>query len=180
MQIADRELVARVARDDPASREALEQLYRRHAPWVTARLQHRCSDPDLVDLAVQDTFVAVWRKAGDYAGHGEPAAWIWGIAIRKLLDQARRRRPIPVADPLNERGAPAALVSFEEELLGGGAYGPLVQALRSVEPDLVRVLVATVVDGLTTKETAALLGIPHGTVKTRAARARARLQELLR
>lgn len=176
MHIADRELLARVARDDTGSREALELLYRRHAPWVTARLQHRCSDPDLVDLAVQDTFVAVWRKAGQYHGRGEPEAWIWGIAIRKLLDQARRTRPIPV----ERSDAPAELVSFEEELLGGGAYGPLVQALRAVEPELVRVLVATAVDGLTTKETAALLGIPHGTVKTRAARARARLQELLR
>lgn len=176
MQIADRELLARVARDDAASREALELLYRRHAPWVTVRLQHRCRDPELVDLAVQDTFVTVWRKAGDYHGGGEPAAWIWSIAIRKLLDHARRRRPVPVADV----GTVVEMVSFEEELLGGGAYGPLALALRTVEPELAEVLVATAVDGLTTRETAVMLGIPHGTVKTRAARARARLQELLR
>jgi RNA polymerase sigma-70 factor (ECF subfamily) len=41
------------------------------------------------------------------------------------------------------------------------------------------VVQATVLDGLTTKEAATLLGIPQGTVKTRAARARRELREAL-
>ena len=82
----DEALLARIARSD---RSALEQLYRRSAPWLTMRLQTRCSDEDLVDIAVQDTFVAVWRKPGTYKGQGAVAAWLWGIAIRRLIDQLR-------------------------------------------------------------------------------------------
>ena len=86
----DAALLARVSRGD---RSALEQLYRRHASWMTARLESRCGDPDLADLALQDTFVAVWRSAGKFRGDGQVAAWLWGIAVRRLIDQLRKRRP---------------------------------------------------------------------------------------
>ena len=57
----DETLLQAVADGD---RAALRALYERHAPWLTLRLSRRCPDPDLVDDAVQDTFVAVWRSAG--------------------------------------------------------------------------------------------------------------------
>jgi DNA-directed RNA polymerase specialized sigma24 family protein len=71
--------------------DALAVLYAGHAPWLVVRLTRRCNDADLVDEAVQDTFVAVWRSAGRWDGRGEVAAWIWGIGIRRLIDQLRSR-----------------------------------------------------------------------------------------
>jgi|GEM_PF-3719693 len=47
-------------------------------------------DLSLVEEAVQDTFVVVWRTAGSYRGEGDVAALLWGIAIRKLMDRVRR------------------------------------------------------------------------------------------
>jgi RNA polymerase sigma-70 factor (ECF subfamily) len=44
----------------------------------------------VVDEALQDTFMAVWRSAGTYSGSGDVGAWIWGIAIRRLIDALRR------------------------------------------------------------------------------------------
>ena len=67
-------------------------------------------------------------------------------------------------------------MSFEEELLGSGAFGSVGPALARLEPDLQAVLLATAIDGLTTKEAARLLGVPQGTVKTRLMRARAQLR----
>ena len=83
---SDAELVAAIADGD---RGALRELYVRHQPWLTARLRHRCSDLDVVGEAVQDTFVAVWRSAGRWSGAGEPTAWMWGIAIRRLIGVLR-------------------------------------------------------------------------------------------
>ncbi|HMJ74572.1 MAG TPA: RNA polymerase sigma factor, partial [Iamia sp.] len=85
----DQELLAAVAEGD---RGALRELYDRHVVWVSARLRRRCADRDVVDEAVQDTFVAVWKGAGRWDGRGEPAAWIWGIAIRRLIGVLRTRR----------------------------------------------------------------------------------------
>ena len=168
----DAALIARVARAD---RSALEQLYRRHAVWLTARLQSRCHDSDIVDLAVQDTFISVWTSAAKYRGDGEVGAWIWGIAVRRLADELRRKRPIPV--PLEALSA--TVVSFEDAFIENGLNGALGPAVARLDPDLRAVLVLTAIDGLTTREAAAVLGIPQGTVKTRLQRARSRLLEFL-
>ncbi|KOG91653.1 RNA polymerase sigma24 factor, partial [Streptomyces varsoviensis] len=57
--------------------------------------------------------------------------------------------------------------------------GDVGDALRRLAPELGQVLQAMVVDGLTVRETAALLGVPEGTVKTRARRARIAMRKAL-
>jgi RNA polymerase sigma-70 factor (ECF subfamily) len=157
-------------------RAALRTLYERHAPWLTLRLSRRCGDPDLVDDAVQDTFVAIWRSAGRYAGTGEVGAWIWGIGVRRLIDAVRRRPPREFASL--ERHAEEE-PSAEEQVLLDVEHGDLGRALNRLSPELRAVVQATVLDGLTTRETGRLLGIPSGTVKTRMMRARTQLREEL-
>ena len=71
------------------------------------------------------------------------------------------------------------VVSAEDEVLVGVEHGDLGAALGRLSPELRAVVQATVLDGLTTKEASTLLGIPQGTVKTRAARARRELREAL-
>jgi RNA polymerase sigma-70 factor, ECF subfamily len=83
----DAALLRAVARGDE---DALAALYDRHAGWLTVRLTRRCAMPDVVDHAVQDTFLAVWREAGAYRGGGDVAAFIWGIGVRRLIDAIRR------------------------------------------------------------------------------------------
>jgi RNA polymerase sigma-70 factor, ECF subfamily len=164
----DARLLGAVAEGD---RRALEILYARHAPWLILRLTRRCADATVVDEAVQDTFVAVWRSAARWNGKGEVAAWIWGIGIRRLLDHLRKR-PL-VALPAYEQ----VVVSAEEQVLLGIEYGDLGGALGRLSPELRAVVQATVLDGLTTREAGKLLGIPSGTVKTRMMRAKAMLRE---
>jgi RNA polymerase sigma-70 factor, ECF subfamily len=171
--IKDEELLRAVAEGD---RAALRALYERHAPWLTLRLARRCADPDTVDDAVQDTFVAVWRSAKRYDGQGAVGAWIWGIGVRRLIDAIRRRPPREFAT--HERVADDE-PSAEEQVLLNVEHGDLGTALTRLSPELRAVVQATVLDGLTTKEAGVLLGIPAGTVKTRMMRARTHLREEL-
>ena len=171
--ITDDEMLLRAVAE--GDRAALRVLYERHAPWLTLRLARRCPDPDLVDDAVQDTFVAVWRSAKRYDGHGAVGAWIWGIGVRRLIDAIRRR---PHREfPTHERFADEP--SAEEQVLLDVAHGDLGGALNRLSPELRAVVQATVLDGLTTREAGQLLGIPAGTVKTRMMRARIQLREEL-
>lgn len=158
-------------------REALATLYARHGCWLLLRLSRRCSDPGLVDEVIQDTFLAVWRKASSYRGTGEVAAWIWGIAVRRLVDRLRGRSlaTVPLPEPLSDKRTWAP--SAEEQVLLGVEFGDLGGALRQLSPELRAVVEATILDGLTTREAGRLLGIPNGTVKTRLMRARAALRE---
>jgi RNA polymerase sigma factor (sigma-70 family) len=170
---SDQELISSAAAGQV---EALRLLHRRHAPWLRARLARRCADPDLVADAVQDTFVAVWHGAGRFsADGGEVAAWIWTIGIRRLISLLRVRRVS--FDELGE--ADGAAASAEDLVLLGIEHGDLGAAIARLSPELRAVVQATVLDGLTTREAARLLGVPEGTVKTRASRARAQLRELL-
>ena len=174
----DRSLLARVADGD---RAALAALHHRHAGWLTLRLQRRCGQPDLVDTALQDTFLAVWRSAAAFRGDGAVAGWLWGIAARRLIDVQRRagRLPEPVADPPAPAGLDTSDASVEAVVVESRLSGQLADALAVLDPDLRAVLVATALDGLTTNEAAVALGIPQGTGKTRLMRARRQLQERL-
>ena len=173
---SDAELLAAVSRGDEA---ALRALFDRHSPWLLARLRRRSSDPDLASEALQDTFLAVWRNPRGFRGDGEVGAWLWGIAIRQLVTRLRRRAaPVPVADQLLSALSPTVR-SAEDELLLAGGHGDLGAALATLSPELHAVLRATVLDGLTTREAARLLGLPQGTVKTRLRAAKSQLRDQL-
>ena len=173
-QPSDADLLSAVASGSTA---ALEELYRRHAAWLSIRLSRRCADPSVVDEVLQDTFVAVWKGAGRYEGTGDAGAWLWGIAVRRLVD-AFRRQP-PSSRPLEDVETFGTLESAEDRVLLGVEHGDLAGALGRLSPELRAVVQATVLDGLTTREAARLLGVPAGTVKTRMMRARRALRKEL-
>ncbi len=161
-------------------RAAFDELYRRTAPWLAVRLRRRCADEQIVAEVMQETYLAVWRAAGAFAGAavgGTAVGWLWTIAARRLVDAFRRRAhhaeppPAAAAHPV----APAA----EDEALAATVGGDVGDALRRLAPELRAVLQAMVLDGLTVRETSVLLGVPEGTVKTRARRARTEMRKAL-
>jgi RNA polymerase sigma-70 factor (ECF subfamily) len=170
--VDDAALIKLTARGDQS---ALATLYERHAPWLQVRLRRRCGDDDVIAETLQETFVAAWRGAGRWRGDGDVAAWLWGIAVRRLVDLIAKR---PSYRPLGSVPDPV-VASAEDELLLGVEYADLSTALDRLSPELHAVVQATVLDGLTTREAGRLLHIPQGTVKTRMARARVLLREAL-
>lgn len=167
----DGELLRRTARGDES---AFDELWRRHAPWLLLRLRRRAPE-DAGDL-LQETFLAAWRNAGAFRGD-DAGGWLWRIASRRLIDAARRAQ---VRDPnhgLRRLAIPdAAASSAEEELLAGELDANLATALDQLSPELRAALRMTVVDGLSTREAATVLGVAEGTVKSRTSRARALLR----
>jgi RNA polymerase sigma factor (sigma-70 family) len=153
---------------------AFRTLYDRHAGWLSVRLARRCNDRDLVADAIQDTFVAVWQKPRGWRGDGDVAAWLWGIAIRRLVSRLRTRSSVAAVIG-NAETAPAA----EDQVLLSVEYGDIGQALARLSPEMRAVIQAVVLDGLTAKETAHLLHVPVSTVKTRLHRAKRHLRAAL-
>jgi RNA polymerase sigma-70 factor (ECF subfamily) len=127
-----------------------------------------------VEEVVQDTFLAVWRKPGGYLGTGDVPAWIWGIGVRRLISALRPRHPLPW--PVTST---ATVPSAEDEVLLRVEHGDLGSAIDGLSPELRAVVQAVVLDGLTSREAARLLGVPAGTVRTRLMRARTELREAL-
>lgn len=175
-RVDEERLVRLVARGD---RAAFEELYRRTSPWMAVRLRRRCSDEQIVAEVMQETYLAVWRAAGAFAGSavgGTAVGWLWMIAARRLVDAFRRRAHH--AEPPAAAAARTVVPAAEEEVLAADVGGD-ADALRRLAPELGEVLQATVLDGLSVRETAVLLGLPEGTVKTRARRARIAMRKAL-
>ena len=146
---------------------AFRTLYERHAGWLAIRLARRCNDRDLVADAIQDTFVAVWQKPQGFRGDGDIAAWLWGIAIRRLVSRLRTRGSVAAVFEKAET-APAA----EDQVLLSVEYGDIGQALARLSPEMRAVIQAVVLDGLSAKEAEAVtLTAWHGLEPADAARA---------
>lgn len=182
-QLDEGSLLLRAAKGD---RAAFEEFYRRTSPWLTLRLRRRCGDEQLVFEVLQETYLAVWRGAGSFAVNaaergqgGSPLGWLWTVASRRLVDafrvEGRHRNAVEAALWTSDADAPSA----DEALLRSTVSGELGDALATLAPELRQVLQALVLDGLSVREASALLGIPEGTVKTRARRARLAMREAM-
>jgi RNA polymerase sigma-70 factor (ECF subfamily) len=139
------------------------------------RLARRCADADAVSDVLQDTFLAAWKGAGRFRGDGVVPAWLWGIAVRRLISRLRKRADFRLGPALLEGDLED--ISAEESVLLHLEHLDVGTAMARISPELRVVLQLTVLDGLNTREAAALLGIPRGTVKSRLQRARATMRE---
>ena len=153
---------------------AFRTLYERHAGWLSLRLARRCNDAELVADAVQDTFVVIWQKPRSFRGDGDVAAWLWGIAIRRLISRLRQRSDVAAAF-----GSSGTVPAAEDEVLLSVEYGDMGAALARLSPEMRAVIQAVVLDGLSAREAAQLLNVPVSSVKTRLFRAKAHLRAAL-
>jgi RNA polymerase sigma-70 factor, ECF subfamily len=169
-------LIVRVAAGDDT---ALRELFCRHAPWVAARLRSVLSAADVEDV-LQETFLAVWKGARGYRPDGSVGSWMWGIARRQAALFLRRRGPaallLPVvvaADAQHASDPAEATLSRTQMTDAVAALGPEGSADREVWQLMY-------VEDRPVAEVAELMGVPEGTVKTRAHRVRRRLRAALR
>jgi len=161
----DDELIAALAAGDDT---ALRELFMRHARWLAARLRAVLPPPDVEDV-LQETFLAVWKGASGYRPRGTPRAWMWVIARNQAALLLRRRGPAAAA---LEETSHTGLDPAEAAL----ARADIAAALSGPEGDVLRLMY---VEDRPVAEVAALLGIPAGTVKSRAHRARRLLRAAL-
>ena len=175
----DDELIARLAGGDES---ALRELFGRHAPWLAARLRTALPAQDVEDV-LQETFLAVWRSAKGYRPQGAAGGWLWVIARRQAAGWLRRRghdaNPVDTAvldevaldDALAAAGRAAARDPAEAVV----ARADLAAALAVLGPDgspereVWRLLY---VEDQPVAQVAQLMGVPQGTVKSRAHRVR--------
>jgi RNA polymerase sigma-70 factor (ECF subfamily) len=171
-------LVARIAAGDDT---ALRELFGRHASWLAARLRSMLPAADVEDV-LQETFLAAWRGARGYQPQGSCGGWLWGIARRQAALLIRRRGtaaragaewPGELAAGPPEDSDPAEIALARAELAAAVvALGPD----GSPEREVWRLMYE---QDRPVAEVAELLGVPPGTVKSRAHRARRLLRAAL-
>jgi RNA polymerase sigma factor (sigma-70 family) len=171
----DAQLIKRIGRGD---RQALSELYARYQRVLFAYLLQLTPDYGLAEELLQDTLIAVWKGAHSFEGRSSVLTWLIGIARRQAHNTLRQRR-IPLADLSEVESMPATDLEPEEVVLVGVARAELTEAFRRLAPLHREVLLLTFVQELSYQETATILDVPVGTVKSRLSNARRALRTLL-
>jgi|GEM_PF-306824 RNA polymerase sigma-70 factor (ECF subfamily) len=177
----DRTLLAQIA---AGQEEALRQLYASYRPRLWRFVYQQVhGDGELTNTVLQDVFLAVWRAAGSYRGEATVATWLFRIA-RNIAGNARRSAmgdkglsySAPEQAGEHESDAALAHTSPEQEIVDRLA---LLDAFEQLSPKYREVLELVFSQGFTYDETAQVLDIPLGTVKSRLNGARQALSRAL-
>ncbi|NUT92545.1 MAG: RNA polymerase sigma factor SigM [Saccharothrix sp.] len=171
---SDADLIAAHAAGDP---HAFSELVRRHRDRMWAVALRTLRDPEEAADALQEAFISAFRAAASFRAESQVTTWLHRIVVNACLDRMRRRQtrptvPLPEAGP-GEPVAPRDAMAERETRL-------VVQAALNELPEEQRAPIVLVdVEGYSVAETAQLLGIAEGTVKSRCARGRAKLAKVL-
>ncbi|WP_326567360.1 RNA polymerase sigma factor SigM [Amycolatopsis rhabdoformis] len=170
----DADLIAAHAAGDP---HAFSELVRRHRDRLWAVALRTLRDPEEAADALQEAFISAFRAAGNFRAESQVTTWLHRIVVNACLDRIRRRQARPTV-PLpetgfNEPASPRDSMSEKETSL-------LVREALEQLPEEQRAPILLVdVEGYSVAETAKLLGIAEGTVKSRCARGRGKLAKVL-
>ncbi|MER5261000.1 RNA polymerase sigma factor SigM [Saccharothrix sp. NRRL B-16348] len=171
---SDADLITAHAAGDP---HAFSELVRRHRDRMWAVALRTLRDPEEAADALQEAFISAFRAAASFRAESQVTTWLHRIVVNACLDRMRRRQtrptvPLPEAGP-GEPVAPRDAMAERETRL-------VVQAALNELPEEQRAPIVLVdVEGYSVAETAQLLGIAEGTVKSRCARGRAKLAKVL-
>jgi len=168
----DDELATAAARGD---QRALDTLLRRHASMIHAVCRRVLTNADDALDAAQNAMVAIARHIDSFDRRARFSTWCYRIATNAALDEARRRsrRPAPVEIVPEPRTDAVYVDETVADRIDVDA------ALARLSPDQRAAVALRDLLGLDYAEIAAVLEIPPGTVRSRIARGRAALADLI-
>ncbi len=181
--LTEQELIIALQAHEPA---ACEQLIESYSTLVYRVVYNILHSPQDAEDALQETFVIIYNKIGDFRGQSKLSSWIYRIAANTALNCIKRKqRKEDKDEPLGddddmEMALSDVLTPLPEELLASQEAVSLVhEALQELSPKLRAALVLFELEGLSMKETAVALDISESAAKLRVRRARITLHRIL-
>jgi len=174
----DSVLVERTKAGDPY---AFEELVHRHSDGLYALVRRLGLPHESAEEVVQETFLRAWRGIGRFRADSQFFTWLYRIALNEARRELRRRARARlssleedgVREPADPRPAPQALVEQKELRVA------LAHAIGALRLKYRAPLVLRDVEGLSTIEAAAILGLSEAACKSRLHRARVALHKVL-
>ncbi len=176
MHVPEQAIVIQVTEAQSAS-EQVEDLVRQHASFVYQVAYAILRSPQEAEDVVQETFIRVWKHAGEISTISSQRGWLARIAWRVAIDwRKKHRNPAMVHDgdlpePCSTEGP------VDEELIRTQQARLLGSLIARLPRDLRETLDLSVVAELNSAEIAQILDIPESSVRGRLLRARRLLQE---
>ena len=177
--LSDEEIVSRILGGDTP---LFEVLMRRHNERVYRAARGILRDEREAEDVMQEAYVNAYTHLAQFDGRARFATWLTKIAVYEALARAKRRgryQPLDEGGPL-ETSMPTASSPDPEHQAFGRELGRLIESAVDHLGDGYReVFMLRQVEGLSTGETAEVLGISEDVVKTRLSRARHAIKQEL-
>jgi RNA polymerase sigma-70 factor, ECF subfamily len=191
LTVADRKSAPETAAN-PQEKEIQEMtdVFIRCLPSFYAQAFRRLGNAADAEDAVQDAYLSAYTHVNQFRRQAQMSTWLTAIVINSALMKLRRntrQSHIPLDAP--DRGREHQSFSdtipdhrpHPEEICRRTELAQwLARLTKRLSPTLRRTFQMRDVDGLSIRETAKRLGVPHGTVKARVARARAHLKQMVK
>jgi RNA polymerase sigma-70 factor (ECF subfamily) len=176
----DEELLASARQGDEG---AFGTFVRRHTATVHRWMARAVGEEDADDMT-QDVFLKAYRGLAGFRGDAPPRAWLASIADNAVKNRyrsrSRFRRVFAGSSDANPAlDAPASGAGPEENARAGESRRIVTEALKLLPPEFRMPVVLRDIEEWSYDEIAASLALPVGTVKSRIARGRGHLKEIL-
>lgn len=180
-QLSDEELIRDLG---VGNADAMGELYARHGRPAYLLAYTMLRDEGVAEDVVQDSFLAVWRKAEQFdAGYGSLRTWLLSIVRNRAIDVIRsgrrQRLDLPLLDELEETAAAGGRANVSEQVERAFSRKAVADAVAGLPEDQRRTVQLIYFGGYTYEEAARLTNTPLGTVKSRLRAAFQKLRPLL-
>ncbi|ASR05533.1 RNA polymerase sigma factor SigM [Gordonia rubripertincta] len=170
----DEQLLRAHAAGDPG---AFTDLINRHLDYLWSVAIRTSQNPEDAADGLQDALLAAHRTAGDFRSDAKVTSWLHRIVVNACLDRirrnnARRTVPLPEWDVLSIADTADDIAAVDLSVSIGRALHALPEGQRQA-------IVAVDLEGYSVAEAASLLGVAEGTIKSRCARGRLKLAQVL-
>ena len=191
LTVADRNSALEAATDSQEKEiQELTDIFIEHLPSFYAQAMRRLGNAADAEDAVQDAYLSAYIHVNQFRRQAQISTWLTAIVINSALMKLRRhtrQSHIPLDAPDREQEhqsfsdtIPDQQPNPEEICRRTELAQWLARLSKRLSPTLCRTFQMRDVDGLSIRETAKRLGVPHGTVKARVARARAHLKQMVK
>lgn len=183
--------LALLERAKQGDQTALAEIVAAHQNRVYHVALRMCGNVEDAEETLQETFLNALRALPRFEGRSQFATWLYRIASNACLSRRRRGAGQPETLSVDEADeadgednfTPQFFIDWshapEDELLTAELQAVMAEAIKQLPPTLRIVFIWRDLEGLSTEETAEVLGVSEGTVKVRLHRARLKLRELL-
>lgn len=178
----DEKIIQLIKKND---QQAFRILIERYEKKVATTVINMLGNTDLADDVGQEVFIRFYNNIHQFKGASSLGTYLTRIAINMSLNELKRQKVRKMRfffwgnnenDEDNKTLEIADTVNFENKSDAGNL---IKMALQKIDANLRSVIVLRMIEGYDTRETAAILEIPQGTVLSRLSRGQQKLKEVL-
>lgn len=170
-------LLQRTARRDRAAFSAVYQATSAKLFGIILRILNR---RDLAEDVLQDVYVKVWERAGDFdPAKGSPITWLAAIARNRAIDEIRRASPVSIEDAPQVLDIPELDVDPLDKMQQSDELRRLIACLSELENERREIVLLAYFKGLSREALATRYARPVNTIKTWLHRSLAQLKGCL-